>query len=236
MPTTRPTHLAALTVMLMALALLPVFADELTPAAQMANAFAALQEQVQQQSWPAVAQQAQALLTAAAMLDPASLTAEQLYRVGVAHYWLMGLALQAALQGDTLSPEQAEFARKMVELTFTATAPETIKVIGHGERVTLEEHLTPGKTVIVDFFSEFCPPCMAIAPHLERLVQARSDLVLVKVDINRPGHQGIDWESPVARQFDLQSIPHFRIYDGEGKLTAEGDQARAIIVRWLQEL
>ena len=90
--------------------------------------------------------------------------------------------------------------------------------------------------MLFDFYSEYCPPCRAISPYLEQLNEQRGDLVVVKVDINRPGHQGIDWESPVARQYQLRGIPHFLVYDGAGQLAAEGAAARSMVSDWLNEL
>lgn len=103
-----------------------------------------------------------------------------------------------------------------------------------GEPFDLKPHVVPGQITIVDFYSVYCPPCMRIAPHLERLAEARRDIVLRKVDINRKGVRGIDWGSPLARQYRLQSIPHFKIYGPDGVLLAEGDQAMAMIVEWLR--
>ena len=105
----------------------------------------------------------------------------------------------------------------------TAASAET--VIGHGAELNLKDHLVSGKTVIFDFFSEYCPPCRKISPLLARLDTKRDDLIVVKIDINRKGVTGIDWGSPVARQYNLQSIPHFKIYSPEGKLVAEDEEA-----------
>jgi thiol-disulfide isomerase/thioredoxin len=105
---------------------------------------------------------------------------------------------------------------------------------GPGQEVNLQDLLVKGKTTLLDFYSPFCPPCRQIAPKLEALDSKREDLVVVKVDINRPGVQGIDWQSPAARQFRLSSIPHFKIYGPDGKLEAEGDPAYEKVLRWLQ--
>ena len=106
--------------------------------------------------------------------------------------------------------------------------------ISQGKEVTLADYLVPGKTTVFDFYSEYCPPCRAIAPRLEKLHMARADIVVVKIDINRPEVQGIDWKSPVARQYNLRSIPHFKVYDPDGKLQAEGDEAYELVTGWLK--
>jgi hypothetical protein len=52
-----------------------------------------------------------------------------------------------------------------------------------------------------------------------------------RIDINRPGVVGIDWASPLARQYALQSIPHLLIYGPNKRLIAEGDTAE----KWMDE-
>lgn len=106
--------------------------------------------------------------------------------------------------------------------------------IARGAKVKITDYLVPGKTTIFDFTSEYCPPCRAVAPHLEKLHATRDDIVVVKVDINRPDFKGIDWSSPVAKQYELGSVPHFKVYDAEGKLVAEGKPASQLVYSWLE--
>jgi len=105
--------------------------------------------------------------------------------------------------------------------------------IAFGQKVTLADHVVPGKTTIFDFTSNFCPPCRQIAPMLDHLHETRDDIVVVAIDINRPDVKGIDWKSPVAQQFGLRSIPQFKVYGPDGKLQAEGDAASELVFGWL---
>ena len=113
-----------------------------------------------------------------------------------------------------------------------ASAAKTPKPqhIAMGEKIRLEDYVVAGKTTIFDFYSQYCPPCVAIAPELEKLHARRADVVVVKVDINRPGHRGIDWQSPVAQQYELRSVPHFKIYGPNGRLKADGDKAYETVI------
>lgn len=104
-----------------------------------------------------------------------------------------------------------------------------------GQRINIDDLVVHGKTTVFDFYSKYCGPCMRISPRLEALDKKRDDLVVVKVDINRPGVVGIDWQSPVAEQFRLKTIPHFRIYSPDGKLQLEGDPAYEKINEWLKK-
>lgn len=101
-------------------------------------------------------------------------------------------------------------------------------LLSGGDRIEVKKHLAEGKTVIFSFFSAFspacpCEPCHGLGDPLAALQAARDDLVVVKVDINRPGVTQIDWSSPVAMQFALRSVPHFKVFGPDGKLVAEDD-------------
>jgi thiol-disulfide isomerase/thioredoxin len=112
--------------------------------------------------------------------------------------------------------------------------PSVPERIAHGQQVALEKYLAPGKTTVFDFTSEYCPPCRAISPRLDKLHAKRDDVVVVKIDINRPGVKGIDWKSPVATQYGMRSIPNFKVYGPDGKLKAEGQKARDLVESWLE--
>ncbi len=123
-------------------------------------------------------------------------------------------------------------------LTFSAFAanhekgPEPLK-ISHGVEVDLADYVVPGKTTIFDFSSEYCPPCRAISPKLDALHKSRADIAVVKIDINRAGIKYIDWKSPVALQYGLQSVPNFKIYGADGKLLSEGQDAYETVLGWV---
>ncbi len=104
-----------------------------------------------------------------------------------------------------------------------------------GQPLELKSLAVPGKVTLIDCYSPFCPPCLRLAPLLEQLAEKRSDLVVLRVNINRPGVNGIDWQSPLARQYGLKSIPHFVIFSPEGKLKAEGGPAAQQVSRWLRD-
>jgi thiol-disulfide isomerase/thioredoxin len=110
---------------------------------------------------------------------------------------------------------------------------QAINAFAPGEEFAVESHLQKGKTNIIDFYSEYCPPCRKLSPLLKKLAGQRPDLVVLKVDINRKGVNGIDWLSPLARQYKLQSVPYFQIYDGEGNLIKQGQEATMEVILML---
>ena len=108
--------------------------------------------------------------------------------------------------------------------------------VAHGAEIDLANNLVDGKTTVFDFMSKFCGPCEGYNEPLHRLHAQRADIAVVQIDINRPGLQGIDWISPVAKEFKLQSIPYFKIYGPKGQFVAEGDDARHKVDAWIAAL
>lgn len=92
-----------------------------------------------------------------------------------------------------------------------------IQTITHGSEVDIEKHLVPGKYVLFDFYADWCGPCRALEPHLLELAGQHADrLALRKVDV-------INWESEVARQYGMTSIPYLVLYGPDGNRLAAGD-------------
>lgn len=108
--------------------------------------------------------------------------------------------------------------------------------ISQGQKVELADFLIKDRTTIFEFTSEYCPPCRAYADPLYQLHRRGNDLAVVKVDINRPEVHRIDWQSPVAQQYELRSIPYFKIYGPNAKLIAEGQAARRMVDDWIASL
>jgi hypothetical protein len=104
-----------------------------------------------------------------------------------------------------------------------------------GERVDLNAILQKHKTTVVLFHSENCVYSSQMLSLVERFARARGDLCVCAVNIDRPDSEGIDFDSPVANQFDIHAVPKFRIYDERGVLAATDDEAKAQVKRWMQE-
>jgi thiol-disulfide isomerase/thioredoxin len=102
-----------------------------------------------------------------------------------------------------------------------------------GQEIEVKSLLEKGKTNIVDFYSDYCGPCRRISPLLVKLDQKEDNIVVIKLDINRSGKRGIDWFSPLVKQYGIRSVPHFQIYDTNGKLTHEGRAAYQEVGRLL---
>ncbi|CAN5325866.1 hypothetical protein BH18ACT12_BH18ACT12_03000 [soil metagenome] len=90
-----------------------------------------------------------------------------------------------------------------------------------------EEVLQSDKPVIVDFWAEWCGPCHAVSPVLDRIVEERGDeLKLVKVNI--------DEQPALSQRFGVQSIPTMILFkDGEPAAAAIGAQPKPAIEKAL---
>ena len=71
-----------------------------------------------------------------------------------------------------------------------------------------KEVLESSKPVLVDFFATWYGPCRMLSPVLDEIAQERSDIKVVKIDV--------DQEQELAAQYRVVSIPSvFVIQNGE---------------------
>ena len=90
-----------------------------------------------------------------------------------------------------------------------------------------QEVLGSDRPVLVDFWAEWCGPCHAVSPVLERIVEERGDAIkLVKVNI--------DEEQGLAQRYGVQSIPLMILFkDGQPAGHAIGAMPKGMLERQL---
>ena len=90
-----------------------------------------------------------------------------------------------------------------------------------------QEVLQSETPVLVDFWAEWCGPCHAVAPVLDRIVDEQNgELKLVKVNI--------DEEPAVAARYGVQSIPTMILFkSGEPAAAAIGAQPKSSLEKAL---
>ena len=86
-----------------------------------------------------------------------------------------------------------------------------------------EEVLEAAKTVIVDFFANWCGPCQMIAPVLEEIAKEDANIDIAKIDVD---------ESPeLAIKYGINSIPALLVFkNGELTNTSIGYKSKAEIL------
>ena len=81
--------------------------------------------------------------------------------------------------------------------------------------------------VLVDFWAEWCGPCMMLAPIVHELSDERDDIVFCKVNV--------DNEPTLTAQFGINSIPAlFVMRDGKPVKTMVGYMPKADLIAQLE--
>ena len=97
----------------------------------------------------------------------------------------------------------------------------------HITKETFEkEVLQSEKTVLLDFFANWCGPCKMLAPILDEIAEEREDIKVCKVDV--------DQEPELAAQYQVVSIPTlFIIENGQVVNQSLGAKPKAKILEML---
>jgi len=126
-------------------------------------------------------------------------------------------------------------------------APEFSVVAIDGQRLSLES--LRGKTVLLDFWGTWCPPCRAATPDLVRLAKKFADRQFVIVGISSdksaqivtdyvaknamPWPQFVDLERTVHRAYSVTVFPTYVIVDHEGIIRGRRTSYSTEVTIWL---
>lgn len=82
------------------------------------------------------------------------------------------------------------------------------------------------KTVLIDFYADWCGPCRMVSPIIDEIANERPDVLVCKVNV--------DEEGELASMFEVSSIPTIVVMkNGEVVNTSIGARAKPIILSWL---
>lgn len=71
------------------------------------------------------------------------------------------------------------------------------------------DYVINNAAVVVDFYTQTCPPCRALAPKLKELARIHSKVIFIKVDAGR--------YRELAARYQVRSVPNL-LYFNHGRL------------------
>lgn len=88
--------------------------------------------------------------------------------------------------------------------------------------------MTANGIVVVDFYATWCGPCKMLGPVLEELASDRSEINIVKMDI--------DQNSELAKSYGIMSVPTLLLFQ-DGKMVSKqvGFMPKELITKWIEE-
>ena len=90
-----------------------------------------------------------------------------------------------------------------------------------------EEIKNSGKTVLLDFYADWCGPCRMVAPIIEEIAEENSDIIVGKINV--------DNEPALASAFGVMSIPMLVVLkDGDIAEKAVGARPKEMILEMLE--
>jgi thiol-disulfide isomerase/thioredoxin len=130
-------------------------------------------------------------------------------------------------------------------------APELVVTDIQGNSISLEG--LKGKTVLLDFWTTWCPPCLADAPSLEKLYTkyGGKNLAIVSISMNEDRYvveqflknharsfpTVLTTENELPRPYQIGEFPTYMVIAPDGILTTavEGDQGFGDLRKFLQK-
>ena len=90
-----------------------------------------------------------------------------------------------------------------------------------------QEVLACEKTVLVDFYADWCGPCRMVSPIVDEIAEEHPEFKIVKVNV--------DAEGELAQQFGIMSIPTLLVIkNGKVAEQSTGAKPKAQILAMLQ--
>jgi len=89
--------------------------------------------------------------------------------------------------------------------------PKSIQLNATGAAIDVEAATVPGYVTVVDFWSESCGACIVVGGMLAAQVANDPRVVIRKIDVG-------DGDTPVGRAYQINALPHYRIYDKQRRL------------------
>ncbi len=97
----------------------------------------------------------------------------------------------------------------------------------HADSTSLKQHIASNELVMVDFWADWCAPCRAMAPILDRVAGEFPSLRIVKIDAEA--------HKELLEEYNVRSLPTLLLYrSGERVDQLTGKVPHALIHRAIQ--
>ena len=91
----------------------------------------------------------------------------------------------------------------------------------------IEELLNSGRTLLIDFYADWCGPCRMVAPIVDQIAEEKTDIAVGKINV--------DEQPELAEKYGVMSIPTLIVIkDGEVVNKGTGVQPKGKLLEWLK--
>ena len=88
------------------------------------------------------------------------------------------------------------------------------------------EILDSGKTVLLDFYAEWCGPCKMVSPIVDQISEENPDIIVGKIDVD---------DQEIAEKYGIMSIPTLVVLkNGEVANKGTGVLPKGKLLEWLK--
>lgn len=146
--------------------------------------------------------------------------------------------LDEKLKTSKIGKEIQQIVEGAQKMAIGKPAPDFTAPNPDGEQISLKENL--GKVTVVDFWAAWCGPCRKENPHVVKIYEKYKDqgLNIVGVSLDRDRESWLKaiaddkltwtqvsnvkfWQDPIAKEYNVSSIPATFILDAEGNIAAK---------------
>jgi endonuclease YncB( thermonuclease family)/thiol-disulfide isomerase/thioredoxin len=93
-----------------------------------------------------------------------------------------------------------------------------------GQDFNFQSYFSHDRVSIVYFYADWCPACRSFNPIMDAVNAQIPDMQVLFMNIG-------DWNTPVTRRYNVNSVPYLMIYDKDGSLVAEGRNAKSWLLQ-----
>ena len=184
----------------------------------------------------------------------------RLLAAGVLAALSAGCGLESASSPDVVVTPDVIETRGATDTAAPASSltPEQVNlVVGDEKKLAEMVAAHKGKVVFVDYWATWCEPCVEYFPHTVEMHRKYKDqgLATIAVSFDEPeeeatareflAKQGADFENllnaygngtEAQDAFDLEVVPHFRLYNRQGELVQKWDNKPPDADRLIEQL